>query len=87
MSRNQTLRMDVAYPATDIGFDEPFRAVVAFACTGWNVKFGNLPRRLWTGVMHGGTTTIGNHFGEYVSTWPTFASLLSDSHSASENVL
>jgi hypothetical protein len=46
---------DVTYNEPDIGFDDPFRAVVAFAHTGWNGKFGTLPSGPWAGVIDRGT--------------------------------
>ena len=68
MSRNQDPNLfDVNHNEADIGFDEPFRAVVAFARTGWNGKFGPLPPGLWAGVIDWGTAAIGNHLSNSAS--------------------
>jgi hypothetical protein len=46
------LMADANYSQTDMGFDDSFRALVASARTGWNGKFGDIPTRLWVGVMY-----------------------------------
>jgi hypothetical protein len=40
---------DVNYSATDLGFDDRFRAVIASARIGWNGMVGSVPLRLWAG--------------------------------------
>ena len=55
MSQPGILVSEVHPINADIGFDDPFRAVLAFARTGWNGKFGTLPSGPWAGVIDRGT--------------------------------
>jgi hypothetical protein len=46
---------DLNYSATDIGFDDKFKALIATGRVGWNGKIMEQPVRLWTGIMYWGT--------------------------------
>lgn len=43
------LSLDANISATDLGFDNEFRAIVASLRTGWAGKAGQVPLRLWVG--------------------------------------
>jgi hypothetical protein len=46
---------DVNYSATDLGFDDRFRALIASARIGWNGMVGPVPLRLWAGGAYWNT--------------------------------
>ena len=47
---------DFNFSQTDIGFDDPFRALIGTVRTGWNGAIFDIPLRLWVGGMYWGTS-------------------------------
>ena len=54
------LMADVNYTQTDMGFDDEFLALVASMRTGWNGKIGQVPTRLWAGMMYWDTANTAS---------------------------
>ena len=46
---------DFNFSQTDIGFDNPFRALIGTVRSGWNGKVLDIPLRLWVGGSYWGT--------------------------------
>ncbi len=46
---------DFNFSQTDIGFDNPFRALIGTVRSGWNGKVSDIPVRLWVGGSYWGT--------------------------------
>ncbi len=53
--RDFFLLADFNFSQTDIGFDNPFRALIGTVRAGWNGKVLDTPLRLWVGGSYWGT--------------------------------
>jgi hypothetical protein len=53
--RDFFLLADFNFSQTDIGFDNPFRALIGTVRTGWNGAVFHIPLRLWIGGSYWGT--------------------------------
>jgi hypothetical protein len=47
---------DFNFSQTDLGFDNPFRALIGTVRAGWNGEFLGVPTRLWVGGTYWGTS-------------------------------
>jgi hypothetical protein len=52
--------LDTNWTATNLGFDDKFRAVVVSLRTGWNGKIHDVPVRIWTGAAYWDTANTAS---------------------------
>ena len=51
---------DVNYSATDLGFDDKFKALIGSVRVGWNGKILDTPSRFWVGAMYWDTQSTAS---------------------------